>query len=152
MSYQRERQAKLNFIEEAVIANGYDSEEFLQLLVKEKRKRPLVSSSPADATSVDSFSLEEIKAVVQKEAASHSEFGGRPEELKVREALLRSKQGSEGNSLFNTNINRDESLSVSQNQVLVSAASGAASGKKATLQVHGTILNQNKSVVCHVHR
>lgn len=112
VSYQRQRQAKLNFIEEAVIANGYDMEDFLQILVKEK----------PGAASVDDFSLDEIKQAIQKEMVSQSEFGRNKPHEEHKDVRPRNH--------FTTQINRDISDLMAKDEVVTSTAA-----KRTTLQV-----------------
>lgn len=120
--YFFERQRKHAFIDEHVYAQGFEKEDFLKLLAKEKSLGP----------NVDFFSQPELEALAKKfkdEALQRLAEGG--EESKDRGTMA---------GVFEDNIRKMNDSRLSQKMTL----------RRPTKKIDGTILSRHKNVVCLV--
>ncbi|CDW76278.1 px domain containing protein [Stylonychia lemnae] len=124
--YQKERLTKQGQINESVVSQGYEIEEFLAVLAKEKGLGP----------NVDFFSLDEIKALAQKFIASQMPSQDGFEENKGTDGRRQSTMSS----FFENNMNNMSRGSISKKM----------SVRRPTNKIEGTILNRNKNIITMV--
>eukprot|EP00347_Sterkiella_histriomuscorum_P002889 403366404 len=126
LDYQKERLSKQGFINENVVAQGHEIEEFLTILAKQKGLGP----------NVDFFSLAEIQEHAKKFLESQQPGSEAYEQRQKQEEENRSSSQMAG--FFENNLNRMASGSISKKM----------SVRRPTKKIEGTVLNRNKNVVC----
>jgi hypothetical protein len=121
--YYFERQRKHGFIDEHIFAQGFEKEDFLKVLAKEKGLGP----------NVDFYSMQEMEALAKKfkEEATQS----LNEEVKDGEGLRGTMAG-----FFDDNLRSLDGGSAAKKMSL----------RRPTKKIDGTILSRHKNVVCIV--
>eukprot|EP00347_Sterkiella_histriomuscorum_P022193 403331347 len=120
--YQKERQEKIDLINQKMVANGMELEEFLQILSTEKE----------NGQNVDFVGLDEIIKVIEKEQTVHQDFS----KLSYNDTGAKLRAGTMGNFQINRDVSAPTIKKVPQIRM--------------TQKITGTIFNQNKNVVCEV--